>query len=100
LVETKTTERALAPDFDPKLTSNLEQIENTLNRYSIELQILDWTFFPPLFHGWIFGDHVFRNSWKGSPSGIFHVKTVLRHYTKMGALKMWQESVDAFEEHG
>jgi len=100
LVETKTKEKTLDPEFGATLTGNLGYIKNTLDRYSIELQVLDWKCFTPPFHGWIFGDHVFRNSWELSPSGVFWVRTVLRYYTKAGTPKMWQDSVDAFEGHG
>lgn len=100
LIATLTGEQALHPEFGRNLIMNLGLIKRTLERYNVPLQILEWQFFPPPFHGWIFGEHVMRNSWACTPTGAFHVKTVLRHYTRAGNAPIWQESVSAFENNG
>jgi transcriptional regulator with XRE-family HTH domain len=97
LVKTKIMQKALDPEFGTKLDWNLKQIKKTLNQHNIELQVLNWESFPPPFHGWIYGNHVFQNSWEGNAAGVFHVKTVLRHYTRAGSLQMWQDSIKAFD---
>jgi hypothetical protein len=96
LVNDLIAQEALDPQFLETLKGNLALIKKVLDRSKVPMQVLCWDCFPPPFHGWIFGPHLMRNSWARTHSGIFHVKTVVRHYTKFGNPLIWYESAEAF----
>ncbi len=96
LVNDLLAQEALDPQFLETLKGNLALIKKVLDRSKVPMQVLCWDCFPPPFHGWIFGPHLMRNSWARTHSGIFHVKIVVRYYTKFGNPLIWHESAEAF----
>ena len=70
----------LQPGFGVALRGNLEQLGAMLAAHEIPLEIRE-TDRLPAFHGFLFGDHLFRGTWQVGPSGALDVHTMLEHRT-------------------
>jgi hypothetical protein len=71
----------LPTDYENRIETNISALSNSLSASDVKttLEVRHWSRFPE-FHGFLFGNNLFKNQWSVGADGVLHNNTPLIEY--------------------